>query len=275
MASHCSLSKWFLAVVTALLMPFPAMAEPRQVHDLSAGWRFYQGKLEAQPLTSEYDDSGWQQVAMPHSWNRLGEYRTLRSEATNSFQGVGWYRLRIGAPNFRPGDRLILQFDGVGTVADVWLNGHHVGQHSGGYSAFRFDVTDFIKPAGQNTLVVKADNSKPAPGSPTADTLLMPKSPFSDVHSLDRDKKFIAALLWLADSDGQWDHLPSKYGEELATYRRFNRWSRSGRLTQIFSKLSEISDFPFEFDGKMILSRRNDGCGLKMPRKNYRRLRMH
>ncbi len=171
MASLSNLSKFVLAVVAALLVPFAAMAEPRQVHDLSAGWRFHQGDPEAQPLSAEFDDSGWQQVAVPHSWNRLGEYRSERSEATNAFQGASWYRLHLATPKSSPGDRHILQFDGVGTVADVWFNGQHLGQHHGGYSAFRFDVTDLVRPAGQNMLVVRADNSKPAPGSPTADTL--------------------------------------------------------------------------------------------------------
>lgn len=70
---------------------------------------------------------------------------------------------------------------------------------------------------------------------------LMPKSPFSGPLSLDRNKKFIAALLWLADSGGQWDDLPNTYGEKLATNRRFNRWSRSGRLAKVFNKLRAFS----------------------------------
>ncbi len=47
------------------------------------------------------------------------------------------------------------------------MNGVHVGQHKGGYSRFRFDVTKAWKPGAANLIVVKADNSKPAIGSST------------------------------------------------------------------------------------------------------------
>ena len=101
----------------------------------------------------------------------MGEYRTERSAETNNFQGTGWYRLHFPTPQKLKDNRAILQFDGVGTIADVWLNGKHVGQHKGSYSRFRFDVTPFLSAKGDNVLVVKADNSKPKPGSSTADIL--------------------------------------------------------------------------------------------------------
>jgi beta-galactosidase len=47
----------------------------------------------------------------------------------------------------------------------------HVGQHKGGYSRFRFDVTTAWKPGAANLIVVKADNSKPAVGSTTEHVL--------------------------------------------------------------------------------------------------------
>ena len=45
-------------------------------------------------------------------------------------------------------------------MADVWLNGKKLGQHKGAFTAFRFDVTDVLRPTG-NVLVVKTDNSAP------------------------------------------------------------------------------------------------------------------
>lgn len=156
-----------------VLMVSPALADdtPRRTIDLAQGWRFQQGDLPAEPLAPAFDDAGWQSISLPHSWNRLGEYRTERSADTNNFQGAGWYRLRFPTPQKLKGNRAILQFDGVGAIADVWLNGHYIGQHKGAYSRFRFDVTPFLSAKGGNVLVVKADNSKPKPGSSTADVL--------------------------------------------------------------------------------------------------------
>jgi beta-galactosidase len=41
--------------------------------------------------------------------------------------------------------RYFLQFDGVGAVADVWLNGHYLGKHAGAFSRFRFDASRAIR----------------------------------------------------------------------------------------------------------------------------------
>lgn len=165
---------WASAVALGTVLtvsPASAREAPRRTIDLAQGWRFQQGDLPVQPLAPAFDDAGWQSISLPHSWNRLGEYRAERSADTNNFQGAGWYRLRFPTPQKLKGNRAILQFDGVGAIADVWLNGHYVGQHKGAYSRFRFDVTPFLFAKGGNLLVVRADNSKPKPGSPTADVL--------------------------------------------------------------------------------------------------------
>ena len=73
-----------------------------------------------------------------------------------------------GAPGHKEASRFFLQFDAVGAIADVWLNGHYLGKHAGAFSRFRLDATAAIDPSGDNVLVVKADNSRPQPGSTTA-----------------------------------------------------------------------------------------------------------
>jgi len=43
--------------------------------------------------------------------------------------------------------------------SDVWLNGHHLGNHPYGYTPFYYDLTPYLKPAGQeNVLAVKVSN---------------------------------------------------------------------------------------------------------------------
>ncbi len=146
----------------------PVRAEtPRQVIPLASGWRFRFGGSPEAVTEAAFDDSSWQQVALPHTWNHMGVYAPKRSADTNVEQGVGWYRLTMTGPALSKTHGAILQFDGVGNIADVWVNGAHVGTHKGAFSRFRFDVTDHLKPGKANVIVVKADNSKPAPGSTT------------------------------------------------------------------------------------------------------------
>ena len=142
-------------------------AAARSVIELNEGWRF---RFEPAPSPSPPPDAGataWQDVSLPHSWNALGEYRLARSDRVNNDKGVGWYRLDLEGARLPSGKRHFLQFDGVGNIADVWVNGVHAGRHSGAFSRFRLDVSDLLRPGGANEILVRADNSAPAPGSRT------------------------------------------------------------------------------------------------------------
>lgn len=143
---------------------------PRSSIDLTAGWRFHFGAQSATVTEATFDDSAWDRVSLPHSWNHLGEYMLERSAATNNAQGIGWYRLAFDAPALAKGRRRVIQFDGVGNIAEVWLNGVRLGEHRGAFSRFRFDISQALRP-GNNVLVVKADNSKPAVGSSTENVI--------------------------------------------------------------------------------------------------------
>ncbi|WP_033921674.1 glycoside hydrolase family 2 [Sphingomonas sp. 37zxx] len=166
------------AALPAHATPSDAIAEqrsvaesPRQVVLLHDDWRFRFGGDAKGVTDPAYDDTAWETVALPHSWNRLGGYQSTRSPDTNVEQGIGWYRLNFTPPPRSGRQRQVIQFDGVGAVAELWVNGVRVGGHAGAFSTFRFDITDQLRSGALNTIVVKADNSKPAPGSATANVI--------------------------------------------------------------------------------------------------------
>lgn len=155
----------FLLACACVAAPDP-QASARTVIALDDGWRFhFEG--EASGAAPPLADEEWRPVDLPHSWNALGEYRLDRSDRVDKRQGVGWYRLALDGARLPRGKRHFLQFDGVGNVADVWVNGVHAGRHAGAFSRFRFDVTDLLDADGANLILVRADNSEPAPGSST------------------------------------------------------------------------------------------------------------
>ncbi len=162
---------WSILLMLSALAGPAAAQSPRVTTDLSAGWKFHFGEAPAAVTTAAFDDGTWESVSVPHTWNRIGEYALTRGAATNNKQGVGYYRLTFNAPAAAKGRRQYLDFAAVAIIADVWVNGVHVGQHKGGYSRFRFDVTAAWKPGAANLIVVKADNSKPAVGSTTEHVL--------------------------------------------------------------------------------------------------------
>lgn len=170
-----------LAAALALAGAVSAVAqaeESRAALSLDHGWHFKQAGDLTGVESSSFDDSGWAWVDVPHTWNRLGNEGTERSPLSNTVQGVGWYRLKFATPppaataGRGSARHYFLQFDGVGKMADVWLNGHYLGRHAGAFARFRFDATPAIAPAGgDNLLVVKADNSRSQPGSTTQNVI--------------------------------------------------------------------------------------------------------
>jgi hypothetical protein len=123
----------------------------RSVLTLGPGWQFARGD-HPQASGVTFDDKNWTRVTLPHSFDAAEE------GDGSYYRGPAWYRrvFTVTAPT--PGRRLFIQFDAAATVAEVWLNGNHIGRHEGGYAAFRFDITATLVP-GRNILAVRVDNS--------------------------------------------------------------------------------------------------------------------
>jgi hypothetical protein len=65
----------------------------------------------------------------------------------------GWYKLVLDAPPLSNGKRLFIEFDGVAMKSRVFLNGQLLGEHTGMFSRFAFDLTPYLK-SGKNLLAV-------------------------------------------------------------------------------------------------------------------------
>lgn len=92
---------------------------------------------------------------------RVGPFDPGQSEGGPStghvVGGIGWYRKHFTV--HEPNKRVSVRFDGVYMNADFWINGHPLGEHPYGYTSFEFDLTDYLKPAGEeNVLAVRVHN---------------------------------------------------------------------------------------------------------------------
>lgn len=140
-----------------------AANEVRVIRTMADGWEFHLGD----PIAAPAPDANWQQVKVPHSWNRIGLYNEGTAAAktitrkVDQTQGVGWYRLTLPANILPRNKRLWLQFDAASRTAEIWLNGQKLGDHAGGFSRFRFDATSAYRSGQDNLLLVKVDNREP------------------------------------------------------------------------------------------------------------------
>lgn len=70
------------------------------------------------------------------------------------FMPAVWYRRTLIIPADWKGQRIILHFEAADYQTTVWINGKKVGQHSGGYTPFSLDITDYCE-KNENLLVVR------------------------------------------------------------------------------------------------------------------------
>ena len=95
-------------------------------------------------------------VILPHTWNA----QDALSGKLDYKRGIGNYERKILVKNDWKGKRLFLRFNAVNSVANVFINGKHLGEHRGGYSAFVFEVTDHVIYGKENTILVRVNNGE-------------------------------------------------------------------------------------------------------------------
>jgi hypothetical protein len=75
--------------------------------------------------------------------------------ALRRYAGVVWYRRTFDIPAGWHGGSLALRFGAVDYAATIWVNGHEVGRHEGGYTPFVVELGDRAPRRGPNTLTVR------------------------------------------------------------------------------------------------------------------------
>jgi len=125
------------------------------------GWTFFNGDAPgAQQPT--FTDASWRSVDLPHDWSIEGPFREEPEPARIAASlptGIGWYRKRFSIPESYRDRKVVIEFDGVYQLSEVWINGQYLGKRPYGYISFCYDLTPHLKFAGDNVIAVKVDNS--------------------------------------------------------------------------------------------------------------------
>ncbi len=169
-----TIASWLLVLCILTASTSISAATERTETLLRTGWRFTLGDAEGAEAT-EYDDTRWQQVSVPHDWAITGPFSrdcdlqkvavTQNGESVATWKtgrtgglpytGVGWYRTQFATR----GEHTELIFDGAMSEARVWVNGKEVAFWPYGYNSFHVDVTGAVHADGTpNTLAVRLEN---------------------------------------------------------------------------------------------------------------------
>ncbi len=118
------------------------------------GWRFCLGNPEGAESVG-FDDSSWRTLDLPHDY----QFEQPWEENENKGRGFkrmceGWYRKTFTVPETLKGRRVLLDFEGVMYVADVYVNGKKVASNEYGYTGFEADISKVVNYGGDNVVAV-------------------------------------------------------------------------------------------------------------------------
>jgi len=155
-----------------------ADAAVRDTINIDNGWQFHRGDVKnvADLKSSQTSD---EIVKLPHDF-LIGQdwvapdasERPDNSDAGSNVRsrlsprgfkemGIGWYRYELTPKEEWKGKRILLDFQGIMLVGDVYLNGKRIGGTDYGYLGFDIDLSKLLKWGQVNEITVKADTGQP------------------------------------------------------------------------------------------------------------------
>jgi len=147
-----------------LLAAMPTVAQQRTTESLNFGWEFCRDSLfkDIQKVDIPHDfqiSQPWVAPSADEKADNSDAAANIKSRlSARGFKemGTGWYRKTITPDAALKGRRVLLDFEGIMLVGDVYLNGKHVGGTDYGYVGFEIDVTNQLKYGQPNEIKVKA-----------------------------------------------------------------------------------------------------------------------
>jgi beta-galactosidase len=134
---------------------------------------FAKAGQSAEAAAAKFNDSGWDQVIVPHDWAVAlpfaagPDVKGSDRGAAHGFKAIGrefpqnsigWYRTPIEVTAADKGRRIWLEFDGVFRDALVFVNGYDVVRNESGYAPFAVRIDEFLDyGGGPNVVTVRAD----------------------------------------------------------------------------------------------------------------------
>ncbi len=159
----------------------PAVAQRQDVL-LNNDWQFR--------FSHQVDPAAARRVDLPHTWNA----QDALAGRPDYKRGIGNYTRRLYIRPEWAGKRLFLRFEGANSVADLFVDGRHAGEHRGGYTAFVFEITDRVVCGCAHTIDVRVNNSEQLDVMPLVGDFNFYGGIYRDVHLIVTDPVCISPL---------------------------------------------------------------------------------
>jgi beta-galactosidase len=131
---------------------------------LDTGWLFNSTDNASFSGGTGLNDANWTKVCLPqqnktikHAYFKGG---TVYTAAGAEWAFTSWYRRHFIPPSSYSGRRFLLEFQGVATIATVYVNGNQVATHKGAYTPFTVDITGQVITGQDNVIAVQVDATR-------------------------------------------------------------------------------------------------------------------
>ena len=151
-----------LTILIFFTLSVSAGQNPRTVSNFNSGWTFRLGDV-LNAFSPRFNDADWRKLNLPHDWAVEGDFSENNPAGSGGGAlpgGIGWYRKTFKADKKLIGKKIFIDFDGVYSNSEVWLNGVSLGVRPYGYISFRYELTKYLKFDADNVIAVRVDNSE-------------------------------------------------------------------------------------------------------------------
>ncbi|MGN0354009.1 MAG: glycoside hydrolase family 2 protein, partial [Muricoprocola sp.] len=122
----------------------------RTCRDLNDSWYFTKNSFGEVPETVSEQ---WEKISLPHTWNALDG----QDGGSDYYRGPCWYMRKIEVSDQELDKEIYLEIGAASSFCEVYVNGEKAGEHAGGYSLFRMNITDMLR-AGNNVFSIMVSN---------------------------------------------------------------------------------------------------------------------
>ena len=248
------MNKKLTAVLGLFALALTATAQ-RTIEDWDFGWKFHLGPVDPQAIVT----TNWRTVDLPHDFQieqpwvaPANDEKENNSDGASNFKsrlsarafkemGEGWYVKTFTPDQDLKGRRVLIDFEGLMYVGEVYLNGELVGSTDYGYVGFDVDLSNKLRYGQENVVAVRAST-----GNPTDSRWYTGGGLFRDVKIITTDEQqyFVRHPLYITTKDNREVNVQV----EVANYTRNNNVTLQLDILDAQGKMvySKKQSIPFE-----------------------------
>lgn len=140
---------WMLSVTCSMAQ---MTGSSRVIMSLNEQWQF---KKADNRRDVSLADGKWKKIDLPHTWND----KDIQS-GNGFYAGEAFYEKELWADSMWKNKRVFIRFEGVGQVAQLYVNDKLIGVHKGSYAAFAFDISHALNYGQKNKILVNVSNQE-------------------------------------------------------------------------------------------------------------------